>query len=525
MFYLKVSLGHMKKRCLYVIIVVVALFYTFNPAIFHVNAARVRTEQPEACAWPSETMSKYFQFQEDMIHVLLWSSINEKRFSTAMWNWWLFVNQVLYLSGTTSALDLVSSSVLGWVKSLFSATTTTLVLLLLTSASTFQSNASSFLILFKDRPIVRDYKRMLDIESELFDVAYFRSKQVDLTRSFDWDLLNQFSEVIKQYQDNWLLSYTWTTQISNTASMSDILWDLVHMNAAMKWFMLDWSTVWGERIRSYRWCMWERNDNADCIPVLKFSDETLINLRKEYDGIWMYWSCNRIASNIKRASQKNKENTKGSSETAEEKIERWEKELKDLYAGNTNNGSKEKKKINRCKMSDYQMAQLKAYWWDDWTCEEWESWVWWWVDLKFSAPMDYNELKSVAIWMKDGAVSVVKASVGATKQFITKIKTNLDKFDNSKTTREKEQVFFELYGSWYTYSPEFKEDFRDSLVSIYSDTMTDYAQSQANAVAWDFSYQLIKIKWLLDEVDSVMSWSDGLQEYLEKIANFQCSNS
>jgi hypothetical protein len=40
-----------------------------------------------------------------------------------------------------------------------------------------------FAILFKDRPIVRDYKQMLDIETEIFDTAFSFSKSIDLTRS------------------------------------------------------------------------------------------------------------------------------------------------------------------------------------------------------------------------------------------------------------------------------------------------------------------------------------------------------
>jgi hypothetical protein len=56
-------------------------------------------------------------------------------------------------------------------------------------------------ILFRDRPIVRDYKTMLDIESALFDVAYFRSKQINLTRPVDGNMVDQFNEVVKKYQD------------------------------------------------------------------------------------------------------------------------------------------------------------------------------------------------------------------------------------------------------------------------------------------------------------------------------------
>jgi hypothetical protein len=41
---------------------------------------------------------------------------------------------------------------------------------------------------------------MLDIETTLFDVAYFRSKQVDLTRQFDGNLKDSFNKLIEKYQ-------------------------------------------------------------------------------------------------------------------------------------------------------------------------------------------------------------------------------------------------------------------------------------------------------------------------------------
>jgi hypothetical protein len=42
---------------------------------------------------------------------------------------------------------------------------------------------------------------MLDIETALFDVAYFRSKQVNLTRPFESNLLEAYNELIKKYQE------------------------------------------------------------------------------------------------------------------------------------------------------------------------------------------------------------------------------------------------------------------------------------------------------------------------------------
>jgi hypothetical protein len=41
---------------------------------------------------------------------------------------------------------------------------------------------------------------MLDIETALFDVAYFRSKQINMTRPFDSDLIEQLNNLIEEYQ-------------------------------------------------------------------------------------------------------------------------------------------------------------------------------------------------------------------------------------------------------------------------------------------------------------------------------------
>jgi hypothetical protein len=58
-------------------------------------------------------------------------------------------------------------------------------------------------VLFKDRPIVRDYKQMLDIETDLYDVAYFRCKKVNLLKELedDSEIYQKLVDIIKEYQE------------------------------------------------------------------------------------------------------------------------------------------------------------------------------------------------------------------------------------------------------------------------------------------------------------------------------------
>ena len=463
--------------------------------------------------------------------MLLWSSINEKRFSTSMWNGWLFTNQYLYLSGTTSALDLVSSSVLWGIQSLVSATRTTVDILFLTAASAIWSNTIGLLVLFKDRPIVRDYKQLMDIESELFDVAYFRSKQVNLREAIGWgSLLSQYQDIVKKYQEAWLLK-EWTVAPKSSASMLDIIFDLISMNTAMRRFLVVWWSVWEDFLISYRGCMWYKDvkevkngwyDYGDCSAVLQFDEDAATQLVEDYAWLWYYWASNLMASNIDSTTTKAKENVEEASDSAEQKIKDWVERLKKLFAwvaedhfGMDGTG--------RCNMSDYQMAQLKSYYGNDWTCDS--SRTWWWVNMKFSAPAQFNESKVVLEWEKKNESNLFKeiGSMYYRARTASKLNKAVDDFVTAKTTSEKWQAFFELYGSWYTYSPEFDTVFLSELTSIYDSINSSVQQSQWNAIALDMSYQLIEIKWLLDEVDTVMSGADGLKKVLEKIADYQCS--
>ena len=96
-------------------------------------------------------------------------------------------------------------------------------------------------------------------------------------------------------------------------------------------------------------------------------------------------------------------------------------------------------------------------------------------------------------------------------------------FIDAQNTRERSQAFFNLYGSWYTYSAEFDPAFLEELTEVYTSTNAAISQSQWDAIASDMSYQLIEIKWLLGEVDKAMEKAQGFKVPLQGIADFQCS--
>ncbi|MBR7036839.1 hypothetical protein IKI14_03050 [bacterium] len=112
----------------------------------------------------------------------------------------MFTNRVLEISHST-AIDLLSSRVISNIRSFVSNSITSLFLFEFAAASVVQSNTEGFAILFADWPIVRDYKTMLDIETDLFDIAYYRSKDIDLTHPIDSNMKVELKKVIKKYID------------------------------------------------------------------------------------------------------------------------------------------------------------------------------------------------------------------------------------------------------------------------------------------------------------------------------------
>ena len=53
--------------------------------------------------------------------------------------------------------------------------------------------------------------------------------------------------------------------------------------------------------------------------------------------------------------------------------------------------------------------------------------------------------------------------------------------------------------------------------------MEGYIQSQRTSSQWDFSYELVKIRWLIDQVEAAANAASSLEKDLQKIADYQCN--
>lgn len=505
----------MKKKYIHVLTVFVVLFQFLVPWFVYVEARQNDTKQPETCNWPSEMMSYYFDFQNEAIKVLLWSDVNSLRFSASFDNWWLFTTQALTLKGT-SAIDFLATNVVWSVKSFVSNAITSMVLLILASKSTLRSNTEWLAILFKDRPIVRDYKQMLDIETTLFDVAFFRSKQIDLTRPFESDLLDKLSVLIKKYQELWLLE-EWA-EVKKTETMANIIYDLVQMNAAMKHFMMIGDNLWNKWLREYNWCFWNQEEGkcTRSVSILKFSDDAITQLSSDYKEVRTYWKCNSYKASLNATINKTINNNINSVKSAAKDVELSIKRLKWTLMWSYD----WKKRESRCDMTDYEMAQLQAYWWWDWTCNESI------VSLDVSAPMlkarSYFSQKRIQTKQKEKTENVLKKtakpeSKGAIVWDVT------DKLKSKNTNQERVQLWFKIYWDDTRYNSDFSFDLDSEFYDVFQNTMDQYLQAQENWIAADVSDLFPRGKWLLDQMDTTIKNTDELEKNLQHIEDKQCT--
>lgn len=505
----------MKKIYINIISILIIVFQAFTLNFSYVEAKKVDTRQPITCNWPSEMMSYYLEFQKESAKILLSSEINSMRFSASFGNWWLFTNKVLDLKWTT-AIDLVASSVVWNTKSFVSNTITSVVLLALASASVIQSNTEWLAILFKDRPIVRDYKSMMDIETELFDIAYFRSKQINLNHPFKSDLLNEFKNLIKKYQWLWLLE-KWNNDVKGDESMANIIKDLVSMNASMKHFIIIGGNLWKAWLENYAWCLGNQDFNK-CnrnTAVIKFSTWAIDQLEKDYKDVRSFGKCNSYASFFKSTINKTINNNKESTKSAINDIKEAMKRLKWALVWSYD----WKVSKSRCDISEYEMAQLQAYRGWDWTCSE--SLVSIDVSSALSETKNYFNVKKAQREQKEKSETILETfdKPESKDSIIWDISKKLKAED---TTHAREGVRHKIYWDENIYNPDFLFELNSDFMKIFNETMDQYSQAQENAAAADISDILPRGKGILNQIWDATTKANVLEQHLKTIEGSQC---
>ena len=494
----------MKKRLILAIIFAVVI-QSFGSFFVYVDAKDNANPQPAVCAGPSEMMQKYFEFQNEMMGLVLWTELAKKRFETQRWTKWLFQNEVVSLGdGSSTLLDLVSTSVKWNLRSAVSTSITSMFLLSLSLASVVQANTEWLWILFKDRPIVRDYKQMLDIESNWIEMAFFLSESGNLAHITvnTWDVV----KLIKKYQKEWL--FTWNVDQKAEMTVANIMMDMVIMNGYMKHFILykKWLSKYKASMNNKTV---DKDNNITCNTSFcyRFSDEAIQQLENDYKWIGTFGACNHYGSNFVSTIEKWLKDNITSMNVAMEDVKNSMNNLGNLFGS-----SRWGKDANRCEMSEYEMAQLKAYRWWNRNCQGG------FVDVDgvdLSLPNNFTSIKKSQQDLDKKTDNTLNKTTNNDSSSVWE-KSKNKKFD------EKSVDWYVEYWTWSWFNSEFNYTLDGEMKSSFNEIMLEFNQAQRTAIAWDISMQLIKIKWLIDQIWAVSIEAEDLEWVLKKIADYQC---
>ena len=541
MFYLKFVC--MRQKLNYLIIILIVLFQFFVPNFLYVSADSSKgwaTKQPEVCSTPSHMMQLYLDFQNEAIEIIWGTEMSTRSLSPSLGSWWLFTNGTLKLNND-KPMSAVESSIVSSVEKVAS-TASSVVLLMMAASSVVTSNLEWWTVLFRDAPIVREYKQMLDIQSKLFQVAYLRSKQLILTT---WlksaTFYDEFNKLIEKYQEQWLFE-KWS-KIKSTSTLSDILLDMVSLNATMRYFVANVDSDWMDVLyNSWYWCFWNLNRN-NCkrwIAVLKFSDKAIYQLTEDYQWLWIYGACNLSTSNFKNTLNKTLNNDRQLRKDSLKKVGESIKRLKDALVGV---GKSVKNRINwkNCEDSDfsaYELAQLRAYYWPDWSCSS---------NLVVNGK-EFVRDKSLQSSQVEWEITAADKSQSPKKSFKERVDDGLKKakqwtddmyretteninelLKRAKNTSEREWERIRLFWSWKVLNASYSFDLYNDFSGVYLSVFEDFETSQFNAASADMRFELSQLAWLMNQVDSASEaiWSDNDKNWLKKnlkdIADYQCS--
>ena len=200
------------------------------------------TAHPSVCQMTPWTFNLYLDFQRTILAL-----IRKNPFETVTElidnpQGGLFTNKVLSLDALKKWDDsLIWRSIKIADEALSNVVSSTLTSIFLFEISAIWGaidNSAWFLVLFHDRPIVRDWAKLLNVERQIIQTAYEIGRAWDITNEIKDSKL--IKDVINRYIEKGLLATG--SQVPEKLAYADLLFSLYRINLGQKIFLFLWTT-------------------------------------------------------------------------------------------------------------------------------------------------------------------------------------------------------------------------------------------------------------------------------------------
>jgi hypothetical protein len=170
---------------------------------------------------------------------------------------------------------------------------------------------------------------------------------------------------------------------------------------------------------------------------------------------------------------------------------------------------------NMCEwISDYEMAQLRAYWGPNRTC-------WKWVNASLDL-WDFSSVWSEVKWYSKEKKSKNEQKDNLSKN-ITSQNKNLAWLSSYMSTQDRKLWWSKMFWDKIGYNSNFSFELNADFENIFEEVMGQYWQSLENAISSDVSDLVSQGDWLLRQVNTTMNNTSKLKDVLQKIVDKQCS--
>ena len=319
----------LKKTKIWLITLIFLLSQIGSPFLF-ASSSQTHNSQAPKC-WPNapvclqtpNSLNLYLEFQQKAIALLASDPFKTTTEQIQTWEWGIFTNKVLKLSSPDANTNIpiltdLLKELETAVTNMIIGTATTSALFLLSALNTESDGLMSFLILFQERPLVRDRSKLQDIDRSISETIYTLGKKWKIWKTIE--NTSQLQAIITQYQNQGLLSKA--ENIPSQFSYLELLLELQSLNVEIKSFLSSSST-------------YQLTDNEN---ILKFDTKRVQNLKSDYhcarfNAINLaapkcWGSANALLANLKTLTSNTKKTGASSLHTITSALERLNESLK-----------------------------------------------------------------------------------------------------------------------------------------------------------------------------------------------------
>lgn len=290
-------------------------FFTFFFLVFQIGSPFLYASNTTQKCWTSapiclqtpETLNLYLEFQTKAIALLATDPFETTTEQITAWEWGLLTNKVLNIitwTGTSTSplgvdilkeLEIAASNLLIW-------TMTSSALFILSALNVEADGLMSILILFQERPIVRDRAKLLDIDRGISQTTYILGQ-----KGKTWKTIKNSAKLqmlVSEYQKLKLLSPD--SSFEDQVSYLSVLMTLQEINTSVKTFLSSNSTY-----------------NLETLDgPLKFEQKRIKDLKNAYHcARWTFWfSCSDDVKSFTTNLKTLLSNTKNTGNSAAHKI-------------------------------------------------------------------------------------------------------------------------------------------------------------------------------------------------------------